>query len=120
MPLEVDFDDFLESFTRHLEAILGVKKGRINPKTKINGSLGVDGADADELLMALNNKYNLKIIEFDYDQYFGPELGYTPIWSEILRFGMGRRTKALTVEELGRVYFSALKSQAVGQGKSDD
>jgi hypothetical protein len=43
----------------------------------LGDDLGIDGADAVELLQAFATAFKVDLGAFDYDRYFGPEAGFS-------------------------------------------
>jgi acyl carrier protein len=75
---------------------------KISKDTLINswksGGLAIDGADADDLIGFLANRLGWPLRDFDYDDYFGPELGWNPITLiSMLIKGKLKKLKPLTV-----------------------
>jgi hypothetical protein len=82
---------------------------RISSGTTINvgwKSLGVDGADADELIDFVSREIGWPLKNFDWDKFFGPELG----WNSILYLTLKDAWKKLTplsVGDLADMYFES-------------
>jgi hypothetical protein len=79
------------------------KRHNLSPMTSINrglSGLGIDGQDADELIEFLSRKSGISFSDFDFDRYFGPELGLGHIL--VQPWGVRRwfTTPKLTIGEL--------------------
>ena len=72
----------------------------------ISGGLGVDGADADDLVAYVARGLGWSLIDFDYDSFFGPEVGWNPLSLVVDFFSRrGMRSRPLTVGQLAHYFF---------------
>jgi hypothetical protein len=66
----------------HLVALVATHTGRKKDTIQLNSrlfhDLGVDGADADNLLAAVRDTFAIDFSRFDFDRHFGPELPFNP------------------------------------------
>jgi len=83
----------------------GIHENKLSMDSQVNLELGVDGADADELIELISNELGWLLQDFEFDNYFGPELGYMPF----LSLFRGRRKKLLplTLSMLSEKYFAS-------------
>src|SRR5690349_11119641 len=51
----------------------GVNIDQLNPDTTLFADIGLDGADAWELMDAFGREFNVNLSDFEFDDYFGPE-----------------------------------------------
>lgn len=82
----------------------------ISADTLINsgkrGGLAVDGADADELIEFISNRVGWLLKNFNYNDYFGPEVGWNPISVVVMLVkGDWKRLPPLTIGELSQKFF---------------
>ena len=82
----------------------------ISPDTLINswkrGGLAVDGADANELIEFVSNRIGWSLKNFNYGDYFGPELGWNPISLVVMMVkGDWKRLAPLTIGQLSQKFF---------------
>jgi acyl carrier protein len=54
---------------------MGFSKRKLTPQTRLFHDLAIDGDDAVELLMALNEQYGVSCEDFNFSNYFGAEIG---------------------------------------------
>jgi acyl carrier protein len=59
---------------------LGVSPERVTMETRLFQDLRVDGLDAEELLVKYKDQFDVNLDAFPYDDYFGPELAFNPIY----------------------------------------
>ncbi len=100
------FDDFQRRVCTIVAEFTGVRPERITPDRLLcagRGSLGIDGADADDLLALLRDRFGTTFVGFSRDAYFGPEWSFDLI-SCVYRSVTGRDEplRPLTVGELAR------------------
>lgn len=74
---------------------IGAYDVSITRATLIEDDLGVTGADADELILAFSEKYNVDITEFNFLKYFYDE----PTILDIIGLN-GRKVEPFTVAHL--------------------
>jgi len=55
---------------------LGERKDRLSEDSRLLQDLGVDGADAVELLEAFSEKFDVDMAHFPLSKHFGPEAGF--------------------------------------------
>lgn len=85
--VETDFHNFQQAVCAVVAECRGERLESVTPERFIcagRRSLGVDGADADELLALLQQRFGASFEHFPFDRYFGPELGWEPfswIWA---------------------------------------
>lgn len=73
-----------------------------------NGGLAIDGADADDLIGFISSRLGWPLKDFNYDDYFGPELGWNPIsLVAMLIKGERMRSELLTIGQLSRMFFES-------------
>jgi len=58
----------LDEVREMVAELLGIDKNKINPKADLIKDLGADSLDLVELIMALEEKFNLKIFDEDTDK----------------------------------------------------
>jgi hypothetical protein len=69
-------DEIYQSINKLLIEQFGFPK-KLSYETKINE---LAGDDAIEFIEEFSKKYNVDMSEFRFDDYFGPELGFNPIY----------------------------------------
>jgi acyl carrier protein len=80
---------------------LALEHTLVTGKTRLRQDLGVDGEDADILIINLADIYGIDLSEFRSGDYFSPRPGIGPFWSAVLSlFGNARRLKVLTIDDL--------------------
>ncbi|MFC1773384.1 DUF1493 family protein [Pseudomonadota bacterium] len=85
---------------------LSKKPWEISAELRLFHDLGIDGDDAEELLIEVRDKHKVNFDEFNFSEYFGSEFGAG--WRHIIHRWFGRygrvvyNFKPLTVEALGR------------------
>ncbi|MCA9815505.1 MAG: DUF1493 family protein [Cyanobacteria bacterium HKST-UBA01] len=53
----------------------------INPDSRIQHDLGADGQDAYDLMVELQDKFDVDMTNFVFDRHFGPEAAWNPfVW----------------------------------------
>ncbi len=57
----------------------GVATQAVSRDTRLQVDLGVDGADAAELMEEFANRFRVDLSEFEFDRHFSPEAGFNPI-----------------------------------------
>ena len=72
----ITIDDSLKEF---LSAHLSVNSSRLQPETRLNQDLGVDGDDGLEFMVAFSNRFSVEMSAFDPSMYFGPECSGNPL-----------------------------------------
>jgi hypothetical protein len=91
----------------------------LSPQTCINcgfvKGLGVDGEDADDLIRFLHDKSGVGFSDFQFDQYFGPELSiaawpFRPLWM----FQAATTRRRLTIRDLASFMFQKIERQSGG------
>lgn len=96
-------NDNYQEVVDFLSRELCVSKEDLSPCSKIFHDLGVDGADAVDLINKYSEIFNVDISGFPCSEYFGDEGTASP-FKLIARFLMGQRTidemKPLTVGDL--------------------
>ncbi len=55
---------------------LGERKERLTENSRLLQDLGVDGADAVELLESFSEKFGVDMAHFPLSEHFGPEAGF--------------------------------------------
>jgi hypothetical protein len=81
----------------------GVPERKLSADSRINLDLGVDGADADDLIETITRELGWPLENFNYDDYFGPEVGYVPILSWLKN--RKNKLRPLTISMLAQMYF---------------
>jgi acyl carrier protein len=61
--------DFVAEYLRE-------RKEKLSPDSRLLQDLGVDGADAVELLEAFSEKFGVDMAHFPLSKHFGPEAGF--------------------------------------------
>lgn len=68
---------------------------------RLRQDLGLDGADAEEVIEAFALRFDVDISLFRMNDYFGPEAGINPVWSFLLYLsGNAKPLKTLTIADL--------------------
>jgi acyl carrier protein len=57
----------------------GMSLGRIHPDSRLLEDLGLDGDDALELMLDFFERFHVSKDGFVFNQYFGPEAGWSPL-----------------------------------------
>lgn len=70
---------------------LKLDKYKLKDDTRIFHDLGVDGDDAIELIENFSQKFDVKISDFPYEKYFGPEASLSPF--SIIAHILGKQKK---------------------------
>ena len=89
-----------------IAAALNKSPEDISGELRLFHDLGIDGDDAEELLIEVRDKHNVNFDEFNFSEYFGSEAGAG--WRHVIHRWCGRFGKVvydfkpLTVEALGR------------------
>ena len=83
-----------------LRNICAVPAAKIQPATTINYDMGIDGADAHELILAIADEFQIDFLDFPYDRYFGPEgIDLLKVIKDIFG-GKSLRLQPLSLQEL--------------------
>ena len=69
MPRPVSAEDVIALIAKET----GTPPEHIQPAHRLNADLGVDGDDAEELLLAYREKFRVDMSGFDFHRYFGDE-----------------------------------------------
>jgi hypothetical protein len=99
------FAQFEQQVIAWLAEWASVPASRLAPSTEVNRVLGVDGADADDMVAHLAKRGGVTFDGFEFDRYFGPEVGFVFYLDRIVDFIAGRRRRPiepLTVAMLAR------------------
>jgi acyl carrier protein len=74
----------------------------IGTATTVNHDIGVDGQDAIDLLLAVQDEFKLADVDdFEFDRFFGPEAGFNPIvWLAEKLGGRSRPLEPLPVSAI--------------------
>lgn len=65
--------------------------------------LGVDGADAEQLMTKFSGEFNVNMNTFYFSNYFGPEAGFNPFWLLLPSWWRWRKErKPITIARLVR------------------
>jgi acyl carrier protein len=94
-------DSVLDDVRKLVAAQSGLPIERIQPSSRLFHDLGIDGDDAEELLVAFGERFSLPIKDFPFSEYFGSEVGagWRHLFMAVL--GIGKvRMKPLTVQQL--------------------
>jgi acyl carrier protein len=73
-------DDVYLRVRDFVAARLGERKERLSEDSRLLQDLGVDGADAVELLEAFSETFGVDMMQFPLSKYFGPEAGFDPFY----------------------------------------
>lgn len=90
-----------EEVRKLVAARSGQRLELIKSDSRLFHDLGIDGDDAEELLVAFGERFNLPINDFPFAQYFGSEVGAG--WRHLLMAFLGfrqNRFKPLTIQQL--------------------
>lgn len=82
-------------------------EARISLDTRVNLDLGVDGADADDLLTLISRELGWPLKDFRYDEHFVPESEFSPFAMLRALFHGGKTLKPLTIGMLSQLYFES-------------
>ncbi|MCH7499446.1 MAG: DUF1493 family protein [Nitrospinae bacterium] len=94
MQLEEDVISFLSEW-------LSCSDRSLNLDTRIGEDLGVDGDDAVEVLEEYSKRFSVDISSFPFNDYFGPEVGFNPLYFLISIFSSNRsKFKSLYICDL--------------------
>ena len=99
-------DDVLDFFIKYFSG-----ENEITIKTDIGQELGICGADADELLFALKERFDIDFSGFEFDKYFydeGLEFIYVPLlpllffnfWIKVLTYIINLFLKSKTLDQV--------------------
>lgn len=58
----------------------GVAQDKLNPGTTLSSDLGIDGDDAQELMLAYSKEFEVDMSGFDITNHFGPEASFNPFY----------------------------------------
>ena len=72
----------------------------ISRKTLIEDDLGVTGGDAEDLVVAFGQKFNVEISNFKFQRYFNDEPGIFNIGRSVEPFTIGDLEKAMIAGRL--------------------
>lgn len=72
----------------------GFDLARLTADTRLNGELGVDGDDGNELLAAYASRFRVDMEGFRFDDYFGPEAAWNFSIVELQPLRIGRLAEA--------------------------
>lgn len=78
----MSFEDYRRQVIVAIAAFIGERPERVTADRFLcvgRGSLGIDGADADELLAMLQDRFQTTFVRFNRDDYFGSERSFSPI-----------------------------------------
>ena len=82
-------------------AELRVAPERLRPDTQLLRDLGLDGADATELMESYAGKFGVDMGSFESTRYFGPEAGFSPlVWLWSIFRGAKTNLTPLTLADL--------------------
>lgn len=94
-----EYDTIERQVIAWLAEWLRVPVSRITPATEINGGwplgLGVDAADADDMVAHVMKRSGLTFRGFDYDRFFGPEGGFIFFLDRLIDRLRGQRQRPL-------------------------
>src|SRR5215831_8345615 len=82
-------------------------KSKISLDTEINTTLGVDGADGDDLIDLISHELGWPVRNFDLNDYFGPEVGWNPFTFLFLPKHLRKKLMPLTVRTLSAKCFES-------------
>lgn len=96
-----------------------IRESAVSLDTTINFDLGIDGADADDLVETIANALGWLLDDFDYDEYFFQEGEITnPLYQLSWLFRRHRKSKKpLTVGMLSQMFFDS-RRKSDNQGRS--
>jgi hypothetical protein len=103
------FAQFEQQVIAWLAEWSGVALSRLAPTTEVNRRLGVDGADADEMIAHLARRSGITFDGFEFDRYFGPEVGFVFYVDRVINLIAGRRrqpVEPLTIAMLAQFMWS--------------
>lgn len=83
-----------------LRKITRVRESPIDARTELFRDLGIDGADAAELLDAYARQFHVDMTSFDFSSAFGPEAGPSLISLFRTIFGKKARRTAVSIGDL--------------------
>lgn len=78
----------------------GISIDDISIKSDLLKDLGVDGDDAVELIVKFGEKFGVDIKKFNYQDYFGPECAFFPLFFLMPSWWKRKHMKSLTVSDL--------------------
>lgn len=101
-------DEVRERLVRLLQNQTGGPK-RVDSSTTVNGArwrndFGIDGADAVELFEEIAKEFDITVEDFEFDRYFGPEVGdpFFPISLFLHILGWRAGAPQLKVDDLAK------------------
>ena len=56
----------------------GQRPERLSAATRLREDLGIDGFDAEDILIAYRERFGVDMTAFEYDRHFGPEAAWNP------------------------------------------
>ena len=78
----------------------GISIDDISIKSDLLKDLGIDGDDAIELIVKFGEKFGVDIKKFNYQDYFGPEGAFFPLFFLMPSWWKRKHMKSLTVSDL--------------------
>ena len=78
----------------------GISVSDISIKSDLLKDLGIDGDDAVELIVKFGKKFDVDIQKFNYQDYFGLEGAFCPLFLLMPSWWKRKHIKSLTVSDL--------------------
>ncbi len=78
----------------------GISVSDISIKSDLLKDLGIDGDDAVELIIKFGDKFGVDIQKFNYQDYFGLEGAFCPLFLLMPSWWKRKHIKSLTVSDL--------------------
>ncbi len=95
--------DMTEKIIDFLSTELAQPPEKIHLRTRLRQDLGINGADAADILEAFSLTFDADIDDFRINDYFEVEAGVNPVLSYMLwMLGNGKPLKTLRVADLAR------------------
>ena len=86
-----------------LARVTGADGAEITGSTRLIQDLGVDGADADELIRDFSDEFKVSLAGYRHEEFFGPEGAFFPVMLLLPSWWRRRRSRnELTVSDLVR------------------
>lgn len=81
---------------------IGVSPGMLTSETRLEHDLGITGDDAEEVMEAFMDRFQVDMSEFEFNRHFGPEWGCNPavwLWCRVFTSRL-IQTEPITVDDL--------------------
>lgn len=78
--------DTLSRIYAFVAKLSGAAQDKLNSGTTLSSDLGIDGDDAQALMLAFSEEFGVDMSGFDITNHFGPEASFNPFTTYICSF----------------------------------